>query len=172
MFLRQTSQIYLATVNNLKKQMVLTYDLFVVKSESELSDQLFPERWFDLVLVLRCNNTLLWDRLQARGYKGKKLEENLQAEIFQTILDEAKESYRLTKKMSKRVEFFIYISTRPTGHFLDQVVREELVVELPSEKEEDLESNAGRVRDWIVQWREDRNSVRPTKRKATGDLEN
>ena len=46
------------------------------------------------------------------------------------------------------------------------------MVELPSEKEEDLESNAGRVRDWIVQWREDRNSVRPTKRKATGDLEN
>ena len=110
MFLRQTSQIYLATVNNLKKQMVLTYDLFVVKSESELSDQLFPERWFDLVLVLRCNNTLLWDRLQARGYKGKKLEENLQAEIFQTILDEAKESYRLTKKMSiKGRNFYLYL---------------------------------------------------------------
>ena len=106
MFLRQTSQIYLATVNNLKKQMVLTYDLFVVKSESELSDQLFHERWFDLVLVLRCNNTLLWDRLQARGYKGKKLEENLQAEIFQTILDEAKESYRLTKKMSIKGRIF------------------------------------------------------------------
>ena len=63
---------------------------------------MFPERWFDLVLVVRCNNTLLWDRLQARGYTGRKLEENLQAEIFQTILDEAKESYRqghLNQKM-------------------------------------------------------------------------
>ena len=55
---------------------------------------MFPERWFDLVLVLRCNNTLLFDRLQSRQYSGRKLEENVQAEIFQTILDEAKESYR------------------------------------------------------------------------------
>ena len=23
----------------------------------------FPERWFDLVLVLRCDNTILFDRL-------------------------------------------------------------------------------------------------------------
>ena len=55
---------------------------------------MFPERWFDLVLVLRCNNTILYDRLQSRQYSGRKLEENVQAEIFQTILDEAKESYR------------------------------------------------------------------------------
>ena len=27
---------------------------------------LFPERWFDLVLVLRTDNTLLYDRLTAR----------------------------------------------------------------------------------------------------------
>ncbi len=26
----------------------------------------FPERWFDLVLVLRCDNTLLYDRLMDR----------------------------------------------------------------------------------------------------------
>ena len=26
----------------------------------------FPERWFDLVLVLRCDNTLLFDRLMDR----------------------------------------------------------------------------------------------------------
>jgi broad-specificity NMP kinase len=26
----------------------------------------FPERWFQLVLVLRCDNTLLYDRLRAR----------------------------------------------------------------------------------------------------------
>jgi len=29
--------------------------------------ELFPERWFDLVLVLRCSNTTLYDRLQRRG---------------------------------------------------------------------------------------------------------
>ena len=26
----------------------------------------FPERWFDLVLVLRCDNTILYDRLASR----------------------------------------------------------------------------------------------------------
>lgn len=26
----------------------------------------FPERWFDLVLVLRCDNTILFDRLVNR----------------------------------------------------------------------------------------------------------
>ena len=52
------------------------------------------------------------------------------------------------------------------------VIREELVVELVSEKEEEIESNAERVRAWIVQWREDRKTVRPGKRKAAGELEN
>ena len=49
--------------------------------EHHVSD-LFPERWFDLVVVLRCNNTVLYDCLMQRGYGGKKLEENCQAEIF------------------------------------------------------------------------------------------
>ena len=26
----------------------------------------FPERWVDLVVVLQCNHTQLWDRLEAR----------------------------------------------------------------------------------------------------------
>lgn len=26
----------------------------------------FPERWVDLVVVLQCNHTKLWDRLEAR----------------------------------------------------------------------------------------------------------
>ena len=43
---------------------------------------LFPEKCFDLVVVLRCNNTVLYDRLMQRGDGGKKLEENCQAEIF------------------------------------------------------------------------------------------
>ena len=46
------------------------------------------------------------------------------------------------------------------------------MVELQGEKEEDLESNAGRVRDWIVKWTEDRSKVRPTKRRATSNMEN
>ena len=52
------------------------------------------------------------------------------------------------------------------------VGREELVVELVSEREEDVESNRARVEDWVVQWREQRNTVRPTKRKATAEMQN
>ncbi|KAK6103206.1 Adenylate kinase isoenzyme 6 [Brugia pahangi] len=53
----------------------------------------FPERWFDFVFVLRCNNTLLYDRLSARGYNKKKIEENIECEIFGSLLEEAKDSY-------------------------------------------------------------------------------
>jgi len=88
----------------------------------------FPERWFDIVFVLRTDNTLLYDRLgeNGRGYSGKKLEDNIECEIFQTILDEAKESYP-----------------------------EEIVHELPSNTEKDLEQNVERIISWISQWLKD-----------------
>lgn len=54
----------------------------------------FPERWFDLVVVLLCNNTLLFDRLSARGYPLSKVQENVECEIMQVVLQEAQESYR------------------------------------------------------------------------------
>ena len=72
----------------------------------------FPERWFDMVIVLRTDNTILYDRLAKRsarpcvwvgvvthsslirGYSGQKLTDNVQCEIFQTILEEARDSYR------------------------------------------------------------------------------
>ena len=104
---------------------------------------LFPERWFDIVFVLRTNNTQLYDRLAAgRGYQGKKLEENLQCEIFQTVLDEAKEAYR-----------------------------EELVHELQSNTLAEQEENAQRILAWIKQWHEDRGKVRPGKRKPTSPID-
>lgn len=30
----------------------------------------FPKSWIDLVVVLRTNNTVLYDRLKGRGYSG------------------------------------------------------------------------------------------------------
>ena len=66
----------------------------------------------------------------------------MSAEIFQTILDEARDSYR-----------------------------EEIVIELQSETEDQLESNCDRVAHWINNWREDRNKVRPGKRQANGGPE-
>jgi adenylate kinase len=86
----------------------------------------FPERWFDIVFVLRTNNTILYDRLVSRGYTGKKLEENIDCEIFQTILEEAKESYN-----------------------------EEIVYELQNDTLEQIKDNVNRVCQWIEQWKTD-----------------
>ena len=99
---------------------------------------IFPERWFDIVFVLRTDNTTLYDRLVARGYAGKKLEENVQCEIFQTVLEEARGAYR-----------------------------EELVHELSSNTLEQREQNCQRILAWIKQWKEDRDKVRQNKRKPT-----
>ena len=53
----------------------------------------FPERWFDLVLVLQTDNTVLYDRLTRRGYAERKVRENVECEIMQVVADEARESY-------------------------------------------------------------------------------
>jgi len=85
----------------------------------------FPQRWFDIVFVLRTDNTALYDRLKNRGYSGKKLEDNVQCEIFQTILDEAKESYS-----------------------------PEIVFELPSNTASEMEANAEKITQWVQQYKE------------------
>lgn len=54
----------------------------------------FPERWFDLVVLLRTQNTQLFDRLQARGYNQKKIDENIECEIFGELKDEVNDSYK------------------------------------------------------------------------------
>ncbi|KAI9714765.1 MAG: factor activating pos9 [Bogoriella megaspora] len=87
---------------------------------------LFPKSWIDLVIVIRCNSTVLYDRLVARGYTGKKLDENMDAEIMEVLLEEAREAY-------------------------DQ----EIVVELQSDATEDVDSNIERIETWIKQWKKD-----------------
>ncbi|XP_059487700.1 adenylate kinase isoenzyme 6 [Neocloeon triangulifer] len=83
----------------------------------------FPERWFDIVFVLRTDNTQLFDRLRQRGYSGKKLDDNIQCEIFQTILEEAQESYQA-----------------------------EIVHQLPSNTPEEMESNVEQITAWVEQY--------------------
>ncbi|KAG6836809.1 hypothetical protein H0H93_002831 [Arthromyces matolae] len=84
----------------------------------------FPERWADLVVVLRCDHTKLWDRLEKRSYSLKKIQENNEAEIMQIVLEEARSSFP-----------------------------EEIVVELISEGMSDLEANVARIVEWINLWR-------------------
>merc|ERR1719324_929203 len=53
----------------------------------------FPDDWFDLVVVLRADTEVLSDRLESRHYPESKIKENLEAEIFQVCLDEAREAF-------------------------------------------------------------------------------
>jgi broad-specificity NMP kinase len=105
---------------------------------------MFPKSWIDLVVVLRCPQTsVLYDRLSSRygfplcyiraktnqrvlrGYHEEKLQENLDAEIFGVLLEEARESYD-----------------------------EEIVVELNSEQDSDVEANCARISQWVQSWKE------------------
>ncbi|GAA5801314.1 AAA domain-containing protein [Helicostylum pulchrum] len=86
--------------------------------------EIFPERWFDLVLVLRTDTAGLYDRMSKRGYNKRKIDENMECEIMQVVLETAHESYA-----------------------------PEIVVELPSNTIEDMESNADRVKQWLDAWK-------------------
>jgi broad-specificity NMP kinase len=46
-----------------------------------------------MVILLRCNNTTLYDRLKSRGYNEKKIEENLECEILEVTSEEVYNSY-------------------------------------------------------------------------------
>ena len=83
----------------------------------------FPERWFDLVLVLRTDNTILYDRLQKRAYNQKKLQENVECEIMQVVLEEARNSYK-----------------------------QDIIHEVQSDNIDQMESNVGRVQEWFKSW--------------------
>ncbi|KAN0072504.1 AAA domain containing protein [Elaphomyces granulatus] len=86
---------------------------------------LFPKSWIDLVVVLRCPSTsILYDRLSARGYSKSKLDENMDAEIFGTLLEEAREAYDVNA-----------------------------IVELTSEDNDDIEENCARIVAWIAAWK-------------------
>lgn len=85
---------------------------------------LFPQSWIDLVVVLRTNSSNLYDRLQPRHYPEKKLQENIDSEIMEVLLEEARSSYA-----------------------------EEIVVELQSNKVEDIETNVERIEAWVKNWK-------------------
>ena len=61
-----------------------------------------------------------------RGYPVNKVQENVECEIMQVILDEARESYAL-----------------------------DIVQELRSDKYEDLEQNVERVQQWLENWKKE-----------------
>ena len=54
----------------------------------------FPERWFQMVVLLRCDNTQLYDRLKERGYNENKITENIECEILDVLKEEVDQSYK------------------------------------------------------------------------------
>lgn len=58
------------------------------------SSELFPERWFHLVVVLKASTEKLYERLQTRKYNEAKCAENMEAEIMCVCEEEAKEAYK------------------------------------------------------------------------------
>jgi adenylate kinase len=92
------------------------------------TSEIFPERWFELVLVLRSTTEVLFDRLTERGYNDKKRAENVEAEIMQVCVEAARESYA-----------------------------PEIVHELQSNAIEDLESNVDRIVQWLDAWKTNNN---------------
>lgn len=88
-------------------------------------NDVFPERLIDLVVVLRCDNSVLYDRLNARGYHDSKIQENLDAEIMGVLLQDALDSYE-----------------------------QEIVVELQSNDTKEMEANVDRIVAWEGIWME------------------
>lgn len=58
--------------------------------DSHLSHFL-PPKYVDLCIVTKCNINELKKRLKKRGYSKTKIEENVDAELFDVCLNEAKE---------------------------------------------------------------------------------
>ncbi|CAK75489.1 unnamed protein product (macronuclear) [Paramecium tetraurelia] len=85
----------------------------------------FPERWFDLVVLLRTNNTVLYDRLKARGYEDKKITENIECEILDVSKDEVESSYK-----------------------------QNIIMELNNEEVGQLEQNILQIIEYLKQWKQ------------------
>ena len=106
--------------------------------------EIFPERYFDLVIVLRTDTERLYDRYLERNYHRRpppvsittttttppetttttpKITANLQCEIMNVIWERALDAYA-----------------------------PEIVVPLPSNTVDDMESNVNRVLQWIQLW--------------------
>jgi len=58
--------------------------------DSHLSHYL-PKKYVDWCVVVKCNLKILKKRLKKRGYSERKIRENLDSEIFNVCLNEARE---------------------------------------------------------------------------------
>jgi adenylate kinase len=79
--------------------------------DSHLSHYL-PKKYVDLCIVTTCDISILRDRLKKRKYNAKKIKDNIEAEIFDTIVIETKE---------KKYNLFILNTTE--GYKINDIVK-------------------------------------------------
>ena len=82
----------------------------------------FPERWFQLIVLLRCDNTTLYDRLEERGYDQAKITENIEWEIMEVTSEEVRENYN-----------------------------NDIILELQSKEVDDVEANIEKIKEKLEQ---------------------
>ena len=79
--IRRLNNLLINLINNSKKNLII---------DSHLSHYL-PKKYVDLCVVTKCDLKVLEKRLRKRGYTKDKIRENLDCEIFDICLNEAKE---------------------------------------------------------------------------------
>lgn len=84
----------------------------------------------DIVITLRTDNTILYDRLKARGYKDLKISQNIDAEIMDEIGGENEEAF-----VGEREE-------------PDDI----MVMQMSSDTEEDVERSLEAIGDLVDEW--------------------
>jgi adenylate kinase len=80
----------------------------------------FDERDFKVVVLLRCDNTILYDRLKARNYDEKKIKENIECEIMEVTSEDVRENFPADK-----------------------------IIELPNHEIEDMEINIKKISEFL-----------------------
>lgn len=83
----------------------------------------------DLVVTLRTNNTILFDRYKVREYNNKKIEQNIDCEIMNDIGIENKEYYQPENEDASAT-----------------------VVELISDDRRDMKRNVDALVEWVGRW--------------------
>jgi adenylate kinase len=90
------------------------------------SADIFPQDYFDLIILMRCENETLYKRLEERGYKQEKITENIECEIFEEVKLDIEEHYN----------------------------NPDLLLELRNEKQTDMEANLQAAINWLLAYKQ------------------
>eukprot|EP00960_Hanusia_phi_P012532 366157-Hanusia_phi.AAC.5 len=107
----------------------------------------FPERFFDLVVVLTCENGILYKRLKARGYDENKVTcvVSLAWTTLPVLRDDARQDRMTISQITENVECEIMQEAHDS-------YKSEKIKTFRSETEEQLKHAQATVSDFIQEW--------------------